>query len=73
MSHIRMTLRNPDELYEDIEHDVMIAVKKVNEKSIVLAYRSEGSLVKVITLYYTTKLDRLVKAKTVRRAWRKIK
>jgi hypothetical protein len=29
--------------------------------------------VKVITLYYTTKLDRLLKAKTVRGAWKRIK
>ena len=73
MSHIRRTLQSPDELYEDVEHGVMIAIKKVNERSIVLAYKREGSLVKVITLYYTTKLDRLVKVKMVRRAWKKIR
>jgi len=73
MSHIHRTLQSPDELYEDVEHGVMIALKKVNERSIVLAYKREGSLVKVITLYYTTKLDRLVEVKTVRRAWKKIK
>jgi len=73
IQHIRQTLKNPDELYEDIEHKVMIAIKKVNEKSIILAYRKENSLVKVITLYYTSKLDRLIKAKTVRGAWKKTK
>jgi len=73
MSHIRRTLESPDELYEDVEHEVTIAIKRVNEKSIVLAYRREGGLVKVITLYYTTKLDRLVKAKTVRGAWKRIR
>jgi hypothetical protein len=60
-------------LYEDVEHGVTISIKKVNEKSVMLAFRSEGGLVKVITLYYTSKLDRLVKAKTGRGAWRRIK
>lgn len=73
IQHIRLTLKNPDELYEDVEHGVMIAIKKVNEKSVVVAHRKENNLVKVITLYYITKLDRLIKAKTVRGAWKKIK
>jgi len=71
MQHIRRTLKNPNELYEDAEHSISIAIKKVNEKSVILVYRREGGLVKVITLYYTTKLDRLVRAKTGRGAWRK--
>jgi len=73
IQHIRLTLRNPDELYEDVERGVMIAIKKVDEKSVVVAYREEEDLVKVITLYYTTKLDRFIKAKTVRGAWKKIR
>jgi hypothetical protein len=73
IQHVRQTLKSPDELYEDVEHRVTIAIKKVNEKSIILAYRKENSLVKIITLYYTTKFDRLVRAKMVRGAWKKVK
>jgi len=73
ISHIRQTLKFPDELYEDVEHGVMIAVKKVDDKSVILAYRREAKLVKVITIYYTTRLDKLIKSKTVRDVWRKIK
>jgi len=51
----------------------MIAVKKVDDKSVILAYRREAKLVKVITIYYTTRLDKLIKSKTVRDVWRKIK
>lgn len=40
---------------------------------IILAYKEEAEVVKVITIYYTTKLDRLVRSKTVRGAWKKIK
>jgi hypothetical protein len=73
MSHIRQTLKTPDELYKDIEHETIIAVKKANDKFIILAYRKENQTVKVITIYYTTKLDKLIKSKTVRGAWKKIK
>lgn len=51
----------------------MVAVKKTNDKFIILAYRKENETVKVITIYYTTKLDKLVKSKTVRGAWKRIK
>ena len=48
-------------------------MKRVNAKFIVLVYRREDEVVKVITLYYTTKLDRLLKAKLRRGAWKRIK
>ena len=73
ISDVHMTLTAPDEIYEDIEHETLIAIKKVNAKSIILAYKMENSGAKVITLFYTTKLDRLLRAKTVRGAWKKTK
>lgn len=73
VSDIHLTLKFPDEVYEDIEHGTFVAVKKIDAKSIVLAYTVDGEAVKVITLYYTTKLDRLLEAKLVRGAWKKIK
>lgn len=72
MSHVHQTLRTPDELYEDVEHGTMIAIKKVNDKFIILAYREEDEVVKVITIYYTSKFDRLIRSKMVRGAWKKI-
>jgi len=72
-SDVYATIKSPDEVYEDIEHRTVVAVKKVNAKSVILAYKMEAGIVKVITLYYTTKLDRLVGAKTVRGAWKRVK
>jgi len=72
MSHVHQTLRTPDELYEDVEHGTMIAIRKVNDKFVILAYREEEEVAKVITLYYTSKFDRLVRSKMVRGAWKKI-
>jgi len=73
ISHIHETIDVPDELYEDVEHEAIIAIKKIDDKSIIVAYRKEAELVKVITIYYTTKFDRLIRSKTVRGAWRKIR
>ncbi|NIQ04702.1 MAG: hypothetical protein GWO20_02915 [Candidatus Korarchaeota archaeon] len=72
-SDIYVTIKFPDEVYEDVEHGTVVAVKKVNAKSVILAYKIEAGVVKVITLYYTTKLDRLLKAKTVSGAWKRVK
>ena len=73
MSHIRRTLDAPDQLYEDVEHGTMIALKKTNDKTVIIAYRKQPQSAKVITLYYTTKLDKLLRAKTVRGAWKPAK
>jgi hypothetical protein len=67
------TIKSSDEVYEDVEHGTVVAMKKVNAKSVILAYKMEAGIVKVITLYYTTKFERLLKAKTVRGAWKRVK
>jgi hypothetical protein len=72
-SHVREALKTPDEVYEDTEHGTMVAIKKINDKSIIVVYGNEANVVKVITFYYTTKLDRLIISKMVRGAWKKIK
>lgn len=73
MSQVYQTLKTPDELYEDVEHGAMVAVKKTNDKFIILAYREEAGAAKVITIYYTTKLDRIVRSKMVRGIWKRVK
>jgi hypothetical protein len=73
MPDVTATLTTPDSLYEDLEHRTLISIKKVNGNSIILAYRMENDGAKVITIFYTSKLDKLVRTKTVRGAWKKLK
>ena len=73
MSDVYGALGVPDELYEDVEHGTLVAVKKVYDKFVIVAYREEDSVVKVITVYYSFKFDRLLRAKMVRGAWKRIK
>lgn len=71
-SDVYATINSLNEVYEDIEHGTVVAVKKVNTKSVILVYKMEAKVVKVIALYYT-KLDRLLKTKMVRGAWKRVK
>ena len=73
ISDVFATISTPDDIYEDIEHRTLIAIKKVNGKSIILVYKMENDRAKVITLFYTTKLDKLLKTKKARGAWKKQK
>jgi len=56
ISDVYATLEYPDEVYEDVEHGTVVAVKKVDAKYIILFYKMEANVVKVITLYYTLNL-----------------
>lgn len=67
------TITKPDNTYEDVEHGTLISIRKVNGNSIILAYRMENKVAKVITLFYTSKLDKLIKTKVARGAWKKVK
>jgi hypothetical protein len=72
-SDILLAMKEPEGLYQDFEHGTLIAVRKVNGNSIIVVYKIEENGTKVITLFYTTKLDKLIRAKTARGAWKKQK
>jgi len=71
VAHVYDALERPDEIYEDVENGAMVALRRVDDRSVVVIYRSEGDKVKVITLYYANKIERLVKSKVARGAWRR--
>ena len=72
-SDVLAALKEPDSVYNDVEHGTVVSIKKVNGNSIIAAYKMENDIAKVITLFYTTKLDKLIRAKTARGAWKKQK
>jgi hypothetical protein len=39
--------KHPDDIYEDVEHGTLIAIKKVNGNSIILAYKMENNKLKL--------------------------
>jgi hypothetical protein len=39
-----MPRKSPGEVYEDVEHGTVVAMKKVNAKSVILAYKVEAGV-----------------------------
>ena len=70
---VERTITRPDELFEDTEHNAEVAVGTVNGKLLVAVYRRLDNSIKVITIYRTRKLDKLVTSKLQRGAWRRVK
>ena len=69
---VERVITNPAEVYEDTEHNASVAIGSVDGKALVVIYQSVGNAKKVITVYHTLKIEKLVSSKTERGAWRRI-
>lgn len=69
---VARVIANPTEAYEDTEHDARVAIGSVDGKALVIIYQSVGDAKKVITVYHTLNIAKLVLSKTKRDAWRRI-
>ena len=69
---IYKTLDNPDMLFKDLSHNTLIAVKEIAGKSVVVAYERD-EVIRVVTVYHTSKLDKLIRSKLRRGLWRKLR
>ena len=70
---VERILARPDEVFEDTEHNAEVAVGKVDSKFLVAVYLRANNSIKVITVYHTRKLEKLVTSKLQRGAWRRVK
>jgi len=70
---VESLIAHPTELFEDIEHDCEVSVGTIGDKLLVAVYQKLDKDIKVITVYHTRKLDKLVSAKLQRGAWRRIR
>ncbi len=69
---VARVISNPTEAYEDTEHDARVAIGSVDGKALVVIYQSVGDAKKVIMVYLTLNIAKLVLSKTKREAWRRI-
>lgn len=70
---VARVIANPTEVYEDTEHNANIAIGSVDGKALVVIHQSVGNAKKVITVYHTLNIGKLVLSKTKRGAWRRIR
>ncbi len=69
---VKQTLKSPSHRFEDAEHEALVNIKRFGKLYVVVIHVQLEEYFKVITAYYTRKLDELVEAKTRRGAWIKL-
>lgn len=73
LEDVESVIAHPAELFEDTEHGCEVSVGRTDGKVLVAVYQKLDKDIKVITVYHTRKLDKLVSAKLQRGAWRRIR
>lgn len=68
-SQVIEAISNPDSSYKDAESEALVAVKRVDDKRLVVIFLSVDGKVRVITVYFASNVDRLIKRKLSRGAW----
>jgi hypothetical protein len=71
-SDVQVTLNEPDNKFYDEEHQTFVALKFVRNRYLVILYTHKDETFRVVTLYSSTKIDKLIKSKIRRGAWVKI-
>ena len=68
---VLMTLRNPDKVLFDEETGNFIAVRKINDKILIVAYTTVKGIAKIVSAFQTSKLD-IVDRRIKKGRWREI-
>ena len=68
---VLMTLRNPDKVLFDEETGNFIAVRKINDKILIVAYTTAKGIAKIVSAFQTSKLD-IVDKRIKKGRWREI-
>ena len=71
VSEVTAAIKRPECLYSDVEHGTLVAIKQFGDNTIIVVYRMEDDRAKVITVFYTSKFDRLIRGKMARGAWKR--
>jgi len=66
-----ITLKNPDKILFDEETGNFIAIKKIDNKILIVAYTMIGKIVRVVSAFLTSKTD-IVDRRVRRGRWRLI-
>lgn len=72
-SDVQLALKDPDSRFYDKEHETFVALKFVRDRYLVILYTHKNETFRVITVYFSTKIDKLINSKIRRGAWIKIK
>ncbi len=64
-------IEKPEQEFNDLEHHAKVTITTTGRKHLIVAYTRRGDAITVITVYSTSKLDKLIASKERRGAWRR--
>jgi len=68
-SDIRDALKESRDLFYDMEHETFVATKPLRNRYLVILYTRKNEVLNVVTVYFSTKIDKLITSKIRRGAW----
>ncbi len=67
--NVAATINYPDFVYEDVESNALVAVRRIEGRTVIVIYAVREGRNRVITVYHTSEVDRLIRRKLERKAW----
>lgn len=64
-------IKDSESLFKDVESNALVAVRRVESRYLVVVFVPMDRGVKVVTVYYASDVDRLIRRKLERGAWRR--
>ena len=68
-SDIHSALKEPSGLLYDVEHETFVATKPLRDRYLVILYDRKNETMSVVTVYFSTKIDKLINSKIRRGVW----
>jgi hypothetical protein len=71
-SDVKLALKDPDSLFYDKENETFAVLKSIRNRYLLILYTRKNQTYRVVTVYFSTKIDKLISSKIRREAWVKI-
>ena len=71
-SDAHLALEDPDSMFYDKEWETLVVVKSIRNRYLVILYTHKNGKYRIVTVYFSAKIDKLINSKIRRGAWVKI-
>ncbi len=68
-SDIQSALKESSGLFYDVEHGTFVTAKPLRNRYLVILYTRKNETFNVVTVYFSTKIDKLIESKIRRVTW----
>ncbi len=66
-------IEKPEQEFDDLEHHAHVTIRANGNRHLIVVYTRRGDATTVITVYSTSKLNKLIATKERRGAWQRTK